>query len=147
MAGIIMPTNTKYKPKVNNEYSSDDIKADFQGQNITATAGETTIHDFLLLHDYLVVGAVFSAIDTTFGDTVDFQIIDKDNALGYGNNIVLDQYVTNWAIDPGASRQIDYNNPYPGKVPAGVYLRLIYNSVGEVNPKISINYLVHKILW
>ena len=36
--------------------------------------------------------------------------------------------------------------PYPAKVYAGLYLRLIYTSTGASNVAVAINYSLHKVL-
>ncbi len=142
-----MATNTNYKPKSKSEYQATDINTLFKGIEVIATANSTTNHDLKLTDDMLIDGAKFHAIGAALGDKVTFQVIDIDNVLGYGENTVLGEYVTDWYINPNITEQLDFRSEYPAKVQANLYLRIIYPSTGQTNVDIIVNYYLHKILW
>lgn len=139
--------NSQFAPTTQAQYSSKDLNADFQGFKFTATAGTTTTGDFKILDDSLIDGAVVLAKNTALGDKVNLQVIDIDNVKGYGANVVLGQYVTNWYINPDSTFQVDLKSAYPAKIFAGLYLRVVYTSVGANNIDFLINYKLHKVLW
>jgi hypothetical protein len=140
--------NSKYAPMSKSEYSKVDLNANYTGNKFTASKNSTTTNDFLISDDNLVDGAVLTVLDAVSGDHVTFQVIDKDNVLGYGVNVVLGQYVTNWYMDPQSSKQMDLSSSYPAKIFGGLYLRTIYVSVGEdVDPTVIVNFKLQKILW
>lgn len=138
---------SKYAPTSINEYGAKDINTSLQGVNFTAAAGIETINDFLIADDHLIDGAILTAIGSSLGDFVTCQVIDKNNVIGYGLNVVLGQYVTNWYMNPSLSRQIDFNSNYPAKIFGGLFLRIKYQSVGMAPVPITCNYFLHKILW
>jgi hypothetical protein len=138
---------SKYAPGNSSEYSAKDLNADFKGMKFTASAGTTTTNDLQINDDVLVDGAVFHAIGGEFGDKAKFQIIDKDNVMGFGTNVVLAQFVTDWYINPDISIQLDEKSPYPAKIYSGLYVRVIYDSVGSTDVKIILNLRLHKVLW
>jgi hypothetical protein len=138
---------SKYAPGSEKEYSAKDLNANFKGILFTATAGTTTTSDLLVSDDSLIDGAKLIVIGATIGDKGTLQVIDKDNVLGYGANTVLGQYVTDWYMNPNDSNQLDSKSAYPAKIFGGLYLRMIYTSVGPSDVNIILNYKLHKILW
>lgn len=142
-----MASNTKYAPTHYDQYSSKDLNANFKGTKFTANAGQTTNNDLLISDDMLIDGGMLVALNSTLGDKVNLQVIDKDNILGYGANTVLGQYMTDWYMNPDASTQINFQNTYPAKLYAGLYLRVVYISVGQTDIDVIVNYRLHKVLW
>ena len=138
---------SKYAPMSRSEYSKNDLNANFRGVKFDAAAGTTTTHDFKLDDDNLVDGASVFVLNAAIGDTLTLQVIDKDNVLGFGANVVLGQYVTEWFINPASASQGEFTSVYPAKIFGGLYLRKIYSSVGEVAPTVVVNYKLHKVLW
>lgn len=140
--------NSQYSPTSKEQYSSKDLNTDFRGAKYTATANAATNCDFQVSDDFILDGLVLDVVDPTLGDKVTFQVIDKDNILGYGANVVLKQFGTDIYVSPGIVRQVDHSSPYPAKIYAGLYLRLIYTSVSESTaPTVLVRYKLHKILW
>lgn len=87
-------------------------------------------------------GAQVITQNAAFGDWASSKIIDIDNILGYGANTILSSYIQKWYIDPASS--LNLVTQYAGKVPAGVYVRVTYNSVGTVNDVgVAINFKLH----
>ena len=111
----------------------------------TFTAGATGTMDFKIEnHDaenFLVKylwGADFMAKDSEFFDWAAFSIIDKDNVLGYGVDVVIKKYVLKKYVF--SSVHIECNAFAPGAVPVGLYLRCEYHSTGSSDVKFAINY-------
>lgn len=138
---------SKYAPISADQYGSKDINTSLKGHRFTAAAGAQTLDDYLLADDHLVDGAVLIAIDPALGDTLSCQVVDKDNMFGFGAGFVLGQYVTDWYMNPRESVQLNFKSSYPAKVFGGLYLRLIYTSVGEAPVEVIVNYHLHKVLW
>lgn len=141
-----MPSGTKYAPININEYGAKDLNAALRGDLFQAVAGENTTRDLLITDDSLVDGAIVHVINSALGDKLKCQVIDKDNIFGYGANTVLGQYVTDWYINPAKTEQLDFTCPYPAKIYAGLYLRVVYISVGTNNVDVIVNYKLHKVL-
>lgn len=76
--------------------------------------------------------------DASYGDWATFQIVDKDNILGYGTGVILKEYIKKCYMDP--NRRLEFESLAPGKLLVGLYLRCIYTSVGSIDPTIYINY-------
>ena len=84
-------------------------------------------------------GADFMVKDGVFGDWASFCIIDKDDVLGYGQNVVVKEYVKKKYLFSDV--HMDCQAFAPGAVPIGLYLRCEYHSVGATaDPQIAINY-------
>jgi hypothetical protein len=147
MAGDIMQ-NSKYNPASFQEYSAKDLNVNLTGHKFVAAANTPTSCDFVVTDDYLIDGAEINVINSNIGDTITAQVIDKDNVMGYGANLVLRQFVTDWYVNPSTTQQIEYTSRYPAKIFAGLYLRIIYKSTHESTPAdVIVNYNLHKVLW
>jgi hypothetical protein len=139
--------NSKYAPLSSVQYSSKDLNAAHKGMKFSANASTQTVQDMQITDDVLIDGAVLITINAALGDKASFQVIDKDNVLGMGTNVVLGQYITDWYINPSETKQLEFSSIYPAKVFAGLYLRAIYDSVGSQAVDVIVNYKLHKILW
>lgn len=139
--------NSKFAPLNFSEYGAKDLNASFKGINFVAAAGETTTNDLEIVDDMLIDGGVLITIGAALGDSITCQVIDKDNIFGYGYDTVLGQYITDWYMNPNSSLQVDFTNTYPAKLYAGLYLRILYTSVGTSDVNVILNYKLHKVLW
>jgi hypothetical protein len=129
------------------EFASNNVNANNQALLFTAAAAQTTTGDLKLTDDCFITGAVLRTNTSAFGDYAVFQVVDVDNILGYGAGTVLGQYVNKWYMRSDAQEQANENTPYPAKILAGLYLRLIYTSVGLMPVSVAINYRLHKALY
>lgn len=118
---------------------------DFYGDGIfgTATKNSTTDFDYKIpLDDIYINGGEVTTKDSTIGDCIKIQIVDRDNILGYGANTVLKTYLEKWYINPNGRMVLDV--PYAGQVPKNLYLRVKYTSTGtDTDVKIAVNYFMH----
>ena len=139
--------NSKYAPINVGEYGTKDLNLNYQGTSGTVPKGTTTNIDFLITGDHLVDGGEIISSGAVMGDKFTIMIVDKDNVLGYGLNVVLNQFITNWFVDPVSPRW-GFTSSYPAKLYSGLYVRLIFTSIGTVNDvTVAINMGLHKVLW
>jgi hypothetical protein len=129
-----------------NQFASDLVHANNQGVSGNATAGVVSSIDLKLTDDHFVTGGVLRTLNSAFGDSVTFQVVDVDNVIGYGAGTVLGQYATSVYMRSDSQEQINENIPYPAKIPAGLYLRIVYTSVGTTDVTVTMMYRLHKIL-
>ncbi len=89
----------------------------------------------------IIYGGSLHADNPGFEDHVKFQIIDKDNVLGYGANVIIKEYITKAYLNNNNSfEEYDEAGAY---LPVGLYLRCIYTSTKtEGQTKFKINYLL-----
>lgn len=113
----------------------------------TATKNSTTSIDFKVTSDQIYVnGGQFLYKDAVWGDSIVAQVIDKDNVLGSGANVVLKTYIIKRYIHPSENESA-INLPYVGSIPQNVYLRIKYVSTGAVlDVSVAVNYFFHKLL-
>lgn len=106
----------------------------------SATANATTNVDYLIPDTYIIYGAELIYKDANFGDYVAFQIIDKDNVLGYGANFVVNEWVKKWYVDPSTTRWV-VKSQLGNTLPEGLYIRLKYSNVSLLNAvSVKINF-------
>lgn len=118
--------------------------------NETATLNQTTDHDWLIPNvqyngvskQSYMNGIELLVKDATLGDKITFQVIDKDNVLGYGANFVLDEFGKDWYVLPDKHESIIL---YKAKLIVGVYIRLKYTSTASSGnvPKFICNLYRH----
>jgi hypothetical protein len=139
--------NSSYNPLKNNELTKQNLNFDGQGKKaLNITAGQVTNIDHKVVEDSLFTGASVIIKDATFGDDFNVKVVDVDNILGYGAGTVLLQTITNWGVITDKQDQGSLQVGYPAKIKGGIYLRISYNSTGQANPSVIINYHLHKIL-
>lgn len=139
--------NSTLKLSQLSQFSSSNVNSCTQGVLGMAIAGNSTNIDFKLTDDCFITGGVLITNGSTFGDKATFQVVDKDNVLGYGANTILGQYCTDWYMCADRQLQLDENIPYPAKIFANLYLRIIYTSIGTTDIELAINYKLHKVLY
>lgn len=112
----------------------------------TVPLGQTLNVDYTIpgMKPLYLNGAMVITQNSSFGDFAAATVIDVNNVLGGGHNLVLAQYVKRWYIDP--NRSMDIETPYAGKIPPGVVVRVTYTSVGGQNVQVAINYKLHLAL-
>lgn len=128
------------------DMDADRVKFRGQGVSGTATAGTTTDIDMVLAEARLLDGTELLLVNQAAGDSITFQVVDKDNVLGYGAGLVLDQFASSWFVVADKQSQGQVRLPYSAEVPAGIYLRIKYTSTGGTNVTVQCNYFLHKFL-
>lgn len=140
-----MASNTTYNPGNINDFIKNTLHYSAIGISGSAAAGINTNIDFKLNDDMLLTGAQVLTETSTFGDSLSFQIVDVDGIVSPAGT-VLNQFVDNWQLMSDRQEQINLQVNYPAKIIAGLYLRLIYNSIGTNSINVAINYCLHKVL-
>ena len=128
------------------DMSGDTCKFRGIGAAFTAQAGETTNHDFKITEARLVEAPFILCRNQVWGDSISFQVIDVDNVYGLGAGALLDEFATDWYLDPDVCSQPPVQIWYSAQIDAGIWIRLKYKSLGTVNPEIKINFSNHKFL-
>jgi len=109
------------------------------GYSGIATKGTTSNIDYKVgtagvsSSDRYIRGMELILTNHVFGDSVNLQIVDNDNLLGYGVGTVLDQFATNWYIKDDEKSQGLIMQPLRAHIPGGLYIRIVYSSTGTVN--------------
>lgn len=134
----------------------------FRGKGIhgTCTAGTNTNVDYKLTEERWINGVDLMAKNQLLGDSIKFQVVDKDYAYAgilypvtYGGTawsvvmptgVVLDEFGTDWYLAEDTQKQEQVLLPYPARVLVNLYIRLIYNSTGSDNVELYINLFLHK---
>lgn len=125
----------------------------FKGTGVKGTATkatdantpiETNI-DYKMPERRLINGVKIILKNHMFGDSAKFQVVDKDNVLGYGAGVVLNEFGTDWYFGDDAQDQDIIILPYPANIPADVYIRLKYKASGTASDvSVCMNLFLHK---
>lgn len=134
-----MPTVVRRKQ----DMMADICKFRGQGFAFTATAGQTTNHDYKFTASRLLEAPILICKYHAWGDYIRFQVVDVDNILGYGAGTVLDEFATTWYLDDSIQTQRPVDLWYSAEVVSGLYIRVIYTSVGATNPEVKVNFCNH----
>lgn len=115
------------------------------GYSGTATAGTTTNIDFAVgAEDRYINGTMLLLKNHAWGDTVDLKVVDVNNVMGYGAGVVLNQFGYTWNINDQVQQQGVTNFNYVARLYAGLYIRIVYTSVGGTNVDVKLNCFMHK---
>jgi len=127
------------------------FRARFKGYTDTATAGETTNIDILITEERFINGLQLILKDQAFGDSVDLQVVDINGTyagilypVGYPTPLVLDTFGESWYVHSDSQNQDQIIVPYPARLLPGLYVRVIYHSVGETDVQVCANLFLHK---
>jgi len=107
-----------------------------------STTPVTTVIDIKYDNNIYLYGAMVWVWNANWGDYGTFQIIDKDNILGYGNNIVLAEYGSSCPFYKDMHINI-VNDDYK-EVFQGLYVRFLYYNVGPNDVRIIYYPIVNK---
>lgn len=84
-----------------------------------------------------------SAIIDNIGDEdqITFQVVDKDNVLGLGAGVVLDEFIKDYYVPKDGKLEVSL--AYPARIVEGLYLRLKYKSTHEHGCVLKCNLRLH----
>jgi hypothetical protein len=116
---------------------ADGFRARFKGVAGTMNYGTTTNLDYTLSEERYIDGVEILQNNAAVGDSVKFQVVHPT----YG---VLDEFGDSWYINASAGFQSPVILSYPAKIPAGLTIRVVYNSVGNTNVWLGANLRLHK---
>lgn len=74
-------------------------------------------------------------------DKMTFQVVDKNNVLGYGAGVVLDEFIKDYFVPTTGNLEVRLD--YPAKIVAGLFLRLKYTSTHQNGCKVKCNLYLH----
>lgn len=116
-----------------------------KGMAGVAAKGVVSTIDYLVPEERFINGVTLLLKYHEWGDHVKFQVVDKDNILGFGAGVVLDTFGDSWYVNDEKQDQDDVSADYPARILAGLYIRLVYTSVGTVNDvEVKMNMWLHK---
>jgi hypothetical protein len=92
----------------------------------TVTAQTTKDIDYKITQERYINGGKLMVNNIGPDDKITFQVVDKDNVLGYGAGVVLDEFIKDFYLPQNESLHVQLD--YPAKIYAGLYLRLKYTN-------------------
>lgn len=114
-----------------------------QGFSGVATGSTTTDIDFMFPEERWLTGGQIVVNAGHWGDTATIQVVDKDNVMGYGANLVLREFVKDFIISTDSNSQISINVSYVSLIPAGIYIRIKYTNSNAADCSIGCNLFTH----
>jgi len=119
------------------------FRARFKGYSGVATKTTTTNIDFQIPAERYINGATIQVVNQVMGDYFSFQIVDIAGLYSTAGT-VLDMFAERWYLDPLRCNQGEVVAEYPARIYPGLYIRIIYVSVGTVtDPIINLNMRLH----
>lgn len=111
--------------------------------NGSGTNGGVTDIDFLVSETrYIDAADVWIDDASLYGLGVDFIVVDKDNVLGGGANVDVEQFGYTWNIHPGSRNAI--HPGYPAIIYAGLYIRCRVTNPNTSGATLYVNFFLHK---
>lgn len=113
----------------------------------TVSANSTKSIDYLIAQERYINGGKLIVKNMGADDKMTFQVVDKDNVLGYGANVVLDEFIKDFYLPENETLAVQLD--YPARILAGLYLRLIYtNTNASQDATVKCNLYLHwKAVW
>lgn len=137
-----MASNTGYDPKNILDFEKSKLNKHAVGITATLTRGGTTNIDYTLTDDVLIAGGTVVLVkNADWGDKMSFQVLSS--------GVVINQFVTDWYVNPESIDQVIPTSNYPAKLFSGLVLRIIYVSSAsglDPTPEIAINFNFEKVL-
>ena len=115
-----------------------DERTRFVGDLYTCPPG-TSQHDLRLATAVRLQGGSYWTDGATVGDRVSLLVVDVDNVLGSGAGAVVSVYVDRLPVAPW-QQQVDVGAPTAALVPAGLYLRVLYENTGMGDVAAGVTY-------
>lgn len=103
--------------------------------------GVTTPIDYLIEQERYINGGFLIVDNIGLDDKISFQVVDKDNILGFGTEVVLDEFITDYYIPNDGKLEVKLD--YPAKIMAGLYVRLLYSSTHASGCLVKCNLYLH----
>jgi hypothetical protein len=119
-------------------YSGTEV-ARFQGSGPHVfPAGATSSIDMLISTAARLQGGYYWVQNCSLGDVVSLSVVDVDGVISPAGTVVS-QYVTDMPVVPWDHQQ-ELESPTAGLIPAGLYLRITYASVGATDVNLGVTY-------
>ncbi len=112
--------------------------------NFMAPAGVNTNFDTLISEDIWLSGGAYKVDgNAVWGDRLEFIVIDKDGVVSPAGTI-LTRYVDDEYVYQGAAER-EITTDGAAKIPAGVYLRVRYYSIGGTAVKFIVRHFMRRM--
>jgi hypothetical protein len=115
----------------------------FRGTSFSGTvSGESTADlDYEITQERWINGGrlLVSAIGPE--DKITFQVVDKNNVLGLGANVVLDEFIKDYFVPDEGNLEVRLD--YPARIIAGLFLRLKYTNSNTSTITVKCNLYLH----
>lgn len=117
----------------------------FRGTGISTTVPNGTTHnfDYQLTENRFINGIHLILKNHVFGDTVSFQVVDKDGIMAPAGT-VLDEFGKDWNVSDETQSQGEVSVSYPALIITGLYIRIVYKSTGATDVLMRVNLFLHK---
>jgi hypothetical protein len=107
----------------------------------TVSANTTKDIDFKIEQERWINGGRALIDNIGEDDRVTFQVVDKDNVLGFGAGVVLDEFISGYYIPTDGNLEVRL--AYPARIIAGLYIRLKYTSTHASGCTLKCNLYLH----
>jgi hypothetical protein len=141
---IDQPKDANNRPIITNSPFSDSAGFRFRGASFkdTVNTGTTKDIDYALTEERYINGGILMVDNIGEEDKATFQVVDKDNILGFGAGLVLDTFIDGFYVPKDVPLTIEL--AYPAKIIQGLYLRCKYTSTHESGAVVKCNLFLHK---
>ena len=131
--------NSTYVPQNISEFKTGALAFAAKGVFGVIPAGAEASIDLVLTDDVLLLGGRLHLENSKFGDKVWLRVLLPDLT-------VAAEYVSGWYVG-GIHQEVAVASPYPSKIPAGMVLRVTYQSTGASPVSLAVNYDLHNALF
>lgn len=111
-----------------------------KGYSFALPIGESS-HYIQIDKNYLMNGGNFVA-DGGSIDELTVEVVDKTNALGYGNDFVLDKFLDKWVVTGGNAEIVLLN--YAARVCPPMWIKITYKNNSSAAKNMSVNLHLHE---
>jgi hypothetical protein len=127
------------------ELSPDNSIFSLVGFSGEASPNNTSNIDFLFNQERWITGGTLLVKGGSWGDSLSIQVVDRDNILGYGPNLVLLQFISDFKVNPEAILQEKIEVSYVSLIAAGLVLRVKYNNTSTTEVvDVACNLFLHQ---
>jgi len=116
--------------------SSDGFRARCFGYKGLVNFGVVSNIDMSFPDEIWINGIEIYTDKSFFGDNVDLNIVHPSTGQ------ILDDFGSSWNLDKEGKIRVILN--YPAKIPAGLIIRIVYESLGAENVNVLVNLYRHK---
>lgn len=131
------------------DMSGDTVRFRGVGIQFTALANSITSYDYLVhaTEMRLIDGTQLILSGHQLGDSIDFQLVDVNNVMGFGTNVVLDGFGANWWVASDKQDQGHIRFVYSAGIIPGLYIRVKYNNTSTTTDvQVRLNLFLHRPL-
>lgn len=127
------------------DFDADRVKFKGDAANASAAANTSTNLDYKITDKGRLFTGLQILAPANIGDYARLIILDKDNVLGYGANVELEEFVKKWFMDSNNDNQGVFQVGYPAWIIENLYIRITYTNVSVLTAvNLRVNYYLHK---